>query len=884
MKMGREKMKSTLVRLGLMAALSAFLAGCSGGGGGTPSAGTGGGTGTGSSVAVENEAAKNPAANDPTKNPQAPWNALVALGLSTVTVQSPPVVNFAVLDSSGKHVPGLTLFNAGGANADPACGGNNVKLAIAKFDGSNWQSLISRQRYAADSAGQYAVVEAATDPVPTATIVNPSTALATPSSRVVGILQENAASGYYTYHFATDVTTSLKITDAVDQKNVSPGKLANNEKLAVKDNATIHRIGIQLCFVDPQTKATVKASPYLDFTLDSSGVAHPATDSQGKLTDARKVVDKASCNECHQTLTLSYSDGLHDVGLVDPNFCVVCHNPGSTDYSTNNPIDLKLMVHKFHMGIKKLTKDYQVKDFIARKKDPVTGVVTGVNFPSEQRNCIKCHDGSATAAHPTKDGNDWNLKPSKNACWACHDDYKDKTSKWYGAHQAAIYYGVDRDNPDIASDSACAQCHVDGTAAAPAVRHAIAEWTNGANYQYNIHAVTWNADRTVSVEFSVSNPVDGSAYDIKSSLSQYTTIDGAGTTTKNFKFGRLSMLFGWGSGDYTNAGAVAAGTWGSSCTTAVPAGSPTCDTAGLPRKDSSGAGSLVTRGQPVTVSAFDAAPVAGTGNHFKLTSTVVPATASGTGVVVLQGSVSLQKNDNTSYTVPVKSAVSYFAIGGSGTVVPRRTVVSADKCNVCHGRNINMNNHVPSHGANSTDPEVCVICHNGNSVLNGTTVAGGKVTVQPNSAHFKRLIHMKHKAMGANFPAMPRANGSTKGSYTGYTGVRMCPVCHVNNSYKNDLGVVGSSIALDVDLSKDSSNAAITDTDPSNNPVISPRAAACSACHDDDTAKSHMISIGGAAFGTVTQGEVAAGKVYEACYGCHAPGAVAPVDVKHGQQ
>jgi len=864
-------MKSTFAQWGLMAALIASLAGCSGSGSsGAPSAGTG-------NVEVEKEAAKDPAANDPTKNPQAPWNALTALGVTPVTIQSPPVVNFAALDSIGKHVPGLKLV-AG----DTACGGNNVKLAIAKFNGSNWQSLISRQRYAADSAGQYAVVEAATDPIPTATITNPATALADPASRVVGILQENAASGYYTYYFATDVLNPLKLADAVDQKNVSPGRLANNEKLAVWDNATIHRVGVQLCFVDPQTKATVKVSPYLDFILDSAGVAHPVKDSLGKLTDARKVVDKASCNECHQALTLSYNDGLHDVGLVDPNFCVVCHNPGSTDYSTKNPIDLKLMVHKFHMG-KKLKLDYQVKDFVARKN--VNGVVTGVDFPQEQRNCVKCHDGSATAAHPTKDGNNWNLKPSKNACWACHDDYKDKTSRWYAAHQAVIVYGVDRDNPDIAPDSACAICHVDGTSVAPAVKHAVPEWTKGANYQYNIHAVTWNADRTVSVEFSVSNPVDGSVYDIKDFWSQYTTVDGAGTTTKNFVFGRLAMLFGWGSGDYSNAGAVAASAWGSSCTTVVPTGSPTCNAAtGLPRKDSSSAGYLVTRGQPVAVSAFDAVPVAGTSNHFMLTSTVLPAAASGTGVVALQGSVSLQKDDNSSYAVPVKNAVSYFSIGGSGATVLRRTVVSADKCNVCHGKNINMNNHVPSHGANSTDPEVCVICHNGNNVLNGTTVAGGKVTVQPDSAHFKRLIHMKHKAMGANFPVMPRTNGSSNGSFTGYTGIRNCNVCHVNGSYKNDFGVMGSSTALDVDLGKDSSNATITDTDPSNNPVISPRAAACSACHADDTAKNHMINVGGAVFGTVTQGELGAGKVYEGCYGCHAPGGVAPVDVMHGLQ
>ena len=862
-----EKMKSALVRLGLATALAASFAGCGGSGGGesaAPATGTADG-------AVASIAAQNPAASNTANNPVAAFSLIVDAGLTPVTVSSPPVVNFAVIDSSGKHVSGLKLIGG-----DSACGGNNVKLAIAKFDGSNWQSLISRQRYAADSAGQYAVVEGATDPVPTATIANPATALADPATRVVGILQENAAAGYYTYNFATDVTKPLKITDAVEGRNVSPGKLANNEKLAAKDNATVHRVGIQLCFVDPQTKATVKVNPYLDFTLDSAGTAHPLKDSQGKLVPARQVVDKASCNECHQTLA-----ARHDDGLVDPNFCVVCHNAGSTDYITRNPIDLKLMAHRIHMG-KKLKQDFQVGSFVARKD--TAGVITGVDYPQEQRNCVKCHDGSANAAHQTKDGDNWKAKPSKNACWGCHNDYKVAGSNWQLAHIGAptVYPGqISLTDPDSSQDSVCVNCHNPN---APVLKidavHAIPEWTNGANYQYNIHAVTWNADRTVSVEFSVSNPVNGIVYNVKDPSYQYTTVDSAGTTTtKNFVFGRLAMLFGWGSGDYNNTGAVAATTWGSSCTTAVPTGSPTCNaTTGLPAATAGGA--LVTRGQPVLVSVFDAVPVAGTGNHFRVTSTPLPASASGTGVVALQGRVSLKKDNNSSYAVPVKNVVSYFAIGGSGDAVPRRTVVSADKCNVCHGRNINAHGH----GGSRTDPEVCVICHNGNNVLNGTTVVGGKVTVLPDSAHFKRFIHMRHKAQGANFPVMPRTNGSTKGSYKGYTGVRVCTVCHVNDSYKSDRGVMGSSTVLEVDLSKDSSNATITDTDPSNNPVISPKAAACSSCHDTDVEKNHMENIGGAVFGTVTQGDIAAGKVYEACDGCHAPGSLAPVDVKHGLQ
>ncbi|MDH4215321.1 MAG: OmcA/MtrC family decaheme c-type cytochrome [Gallionella sp.] len=817
-------MKSTLARLGLMVVLAASLAGC-GSSGDEPATGTNP-TGT----------AESPLKN----NPRAAFSIIVDAGLTPVTVNGSPEVKFAVIGSSGKPVPGLKLIGG-----DAACGGNNVKMAIAKFDGANWQSLISRQRYAVDSAGQFAVVEASTDPVPTATIFNPATALADPATRVVGILQEDATTGYYTYYFATDVTTALKLADAVDGKNVSPGKLANNEKLAVKNNATVHRVALQLCFVDPQTAATVRVSPNLDFTLDSSGIAHPIKDAQGKLTDAREVVDKDSCNECHQTLA-----ARHDAALVDPNACVVCHNPGSADYATGNPIDLKLMVHRLHMG-KRLKQDYQLRTLVARKD--TGGVITGIDYPQDQKNCAKCHD-SAKA----KDAANSQLKPSKNACWGCHSDYKYTTSRWYSIHVWTAL-GIDRDNPDAASDSVCSGCHVGAI-------HTIPEWTNSANYQYNIHSVTWNPDRTVSVEFSVNNPAGGFTYNIKDSSYQYTTVDIAGTTTtKNFVFGNLAVLFGWGSSDYTNAGAIAADAWSNSCTTAVPVGSPTCNvTTGLPA--SAVGGTPVTRGQPVLVNAaFGAVPVPGSYNRFKVTSTQVPAAVSGTGTVVLQGSISLQKNANSSYIVPVKNVVSNFAIGGSGTAVPRRTVVSADKCNACHGRNINMNNHVPSHSGNSTELETCVICHNANSVL--TAPPAG---VDP-SLHFKRLIHIKHKAMGQNFPVMPsteRTVATPKGLYIGYTGIKNCNLCHVDNTYNMNLDVMGSSTA-------------ITDTDPSNNLVISPKAAVCSSCHDTVIEKSHIANVGGAAFGTVKQGELGA-KVYEACDGCHAPGSLAPVADKHG--
>jgi OmcA/MtrC family decaheme c-type cytochrome len=852
-------MKLRDVAPALMTLLLGVLAGCGGGDGG------GGG-----GVAVPN-------------------SALPGGTITGITVNSPPVVTFVVNDSTGKPVTGLRLSDpAATLPADAACNNANVTFAIAKFDGANWQSLISRQRYAASAPGQFPVIEGTTDPKPAAGgYINPGTAVADPNTRIVGILEE--VNGVYTYRFATDVSTPLLMANAVNQKNVALGKVANDGHVAVKDGKTLHRVALQLCYVDPVTRATVKANPIMDFTLGGDGRGNPSLDSQGNLTPARRVVDRASCNECHQNFA------QHGGNRVDPQYCVMCHNPGSADFETGNPIDFKLMVHKFHMG-KRLTQDYAVRSAVARKD--TAGVITGVLYPQDQRNCVKCHDGSPAATHRTAQGDNWKGKPSKNACWACHDDYKAAGSRWQTAH--APYASLLRPgvaNPDATPDGVCQSCHNDaggGVAKTIAKAHEMTEGVKGGSYQYNIWGITKNPDNTVSVEYSVSNPQTGVDYDLLDPQYQYTVVNTAGTTTtKTFRFGALNMLFGWNTRDYANDGAIGRA-WGSSCTVA-PTATPTCDaTTGMPKAGSAGP---IARGQPVAINAlFDSSVQRlGSSNRFKLTSTVLPPAASGTLAVAFQGRVSEWKDANSSWAIPVQNVVRYFAM--SGVVQERRQVVSADKCNACHGRNLAFTNvttfqpGLGGHGGSRTDPEVCVICHNGNNPLKGTVVAGGAVTQYAESADFKRMIHRMHAEQGGNYPVWPRSQVSTDMGSLMYAGLGNCEACHVNGSYKQDQSVLGTSVTFAVDTSANSTNAPVTDTNALDNLVISPKASVCSSCHDSNGAKAHMYSVGGAVlssgtaggalFGSVTQAGLAAGQVFEQCDGCHLPGAMKPVDTEH---
>ncbi len=69
--------------------------------------------------------------------------------------------------------------------------------------------------------------------------------------------------------------------------------------------------------------------------------------------------------------------------------------------------------------------------------------------------------------------------------------------------------------------------------------------------------------------------------------------------------------------------------------------------------------------------------------------------------------------------------------------------------------------------------------------------------------------------------------------------------------------------------------------DPLKLPVISPKAASCTACHDTLGVVNHVTTVGGGTFGGKTQGQFLNNETFEACDGCHAPGGFVGVDTVH---
>ena len=213
-----------------------------------------------------------------------------AAGVPAVTINSPPKVNFAVF-SDGKVKTDLAL--------------SNVSFAIAKLvpgtngDPDQWVNYIYRTEINGQRRRQYGPGRQAGARIGQASHHRHQADRYRHCSLTQLVLNPD---GYYTYTFSTDIKDPAKTNGVVFEPNRT------------------HRVAIQLSYTNAAGE-TVRVNPYFDFTVDADGNSVPVTDP----AKTRKMADVASCNGCHEKLA------LHGGGRVDTQFCVMCHNPGTTD-------------------------------------------------------------------------------------------------------------------------------------------------------------------------------------------------------------------------------------------------------------------------------------------------------------------------------------------------------------------------------------------------------------------------------------------------------------------------------------------------------------------------------------------------------------------------
>jgi len=195
----------------------------------------------------------------------------------------------------------------------------------------------------------------------------------------------NHGDGSYTYVFATNLSAVTTPVAVSYQRNL------------------LHRVSIMM---GGHSGATSTA--YKDFVPDGSTV-----------TASRNVVQTAACQACHGS---EFAGHGGDRLLVEN--CATCHVPGNEDAQGGNTVDLKVMIHKIHMGGESptiagpdgnpwLTADNGEWAIWGYQNTKHTWEKVG--FPALPDNCTKCHDGASDAAN-------YKNVPSRDACGSCHDD------------------------------------------------------------------------------------------------------------------------------------------------------------------------------------------------------------------------------------------------------------------------------------------------------------------------------------------------------------------------------------------------------------------------------------------------------------------------------
>lgn len=770
------------------------------------------------------------AANDTATNSSASFTVLQDAGLPAVTVNSPPVVNFAVF-SDGKVKTDL-LFT-------------DVRFAIAKLvpgtngDPDQWVSYITRTESTSTAPNN---VGSGTGGAPVLATAVQATTDTSAANRLV-----YNPDGYYTYTFSKDITTG------VAPYNYQP--------------SLTHRVAIQLSYKNAAGE-TVLVNPYFDFTL-VNGKSVAVTDP----SKTRKMTDVSSCNGCHEKLA------LHGGGRVDTQYCVMCHNPNTKDANSGELLTLSTMVHKIHSG--KLRKSKGENDFTIWGYGSSKHNYAEVGFPQDLRNCTVCHTG----ANPkTPQGDNWKTKPSKEACLTCHASKVG--SKWEVYHKplasaaatAGFIVGSGSNATDL-TNQLCVGCHTgDSSAVTPERVHWNQNEENAAKYKMNIESTTFDATaRKVTVKYFLSDPTNGNAaYNlVTSECSGTTTIVCANTT----KFGNLRFYLA-----YQNM---------------------------VGQSDAVTEFSAFNNGGS-TANAYAYKGTNDGSNHYTvdipLPADSAIAVAKGTARVVSIGQVKEAKLEVKAVgprpeVVPkvlvntlVQNTSKELAL--TGALLPRRAIVSNEKCNVCHGSlGATSGSNTLSeafHGGARNTVEACVVCHDVNRA-SSTIMTNGLAFNE--SYQFKRMIHGIHGNSKRTYPfthgntvvggfnkdgtsliaggAPLAANVENYAAEVAWPGVGInCNACHVNNSYKQDLGPLGAVIKKDAGV-----------TNPNDWKVISPKAASCTACHDSSKAIGHVTTFSDppASFGDKTQAQIA-GLPREGCDDCHASGKFKGVDIVHGQK
>ncbi|MDA8752693.1 OmcA/MtrC family decaheme c-type cytochrome, partial [Halieaceae bacterium] len=436
----------------------------------------------------------------------------------------------------------------------------------------------------------------------------------------------NNGDGTYRYRFLASVNDLPQ--DSLDQAAIE------GLDLSFEPDRT-HRVAIQF------DGSNATANPFYDW-VPASG----ATDGIFRM----QIAATPNCNTCHDKL------GLHGGNRTEVEYCVTCHNPGSTDANSGNTVDMKVMIHKIHRGSSlpsvQAGGEYVIYGFRDTKHD-----YSNIHYPQDIRRCENCHAGTSTGAGRddlvlTDQGDNWAQYPTRASCGSCHDDLN------FERHAGG--------QPD---DSRCASCHgPEGRVGSIEDSHRIAFEEAREAFKAEVLAIANSAPgEQPMVTFKVSNPLTGEDYDLAN--------DPVWTNSNS----SLNVKVSWDTGDYNNTGNQA------------------------------------ENASSVSTSALSNAMPNGDGTYTVTMPVAIPdgsldpgIPASGSGIATIEGHPGVDYDeDGEPDQVPVGDAHRFFSIDeADGRPVARREAVAIENCLGCHGSLV-------LHGNNRADNiDSCVTCHN----------------------------------------------------------------------------------------------------------------------------------------------------------------------------
>lgn len=625
----------------------------------------------------------------------------------------------------------------------------------------------------------------------------------------------------------------------------------------------------------------------------------------GGTPRSRETVLDANCDRCHGSL-LAHGGRRNGVRL-----CLTCHTwqnadpdtvdpaamGGATPATDPNPLDLGRLVHRVHRGANlptlyqaSSTADapplqagnalplpffpgrnapllgtrYSIVGFMSEEavfgkvisrsdnEQPPRTVTAGIVFPRDLRDCAACHEGAPEASEIV-------AAISRRTCHGCHPDV------WFEPSSISDAVHFAHPGGSFADDTECGGCHVATTPSQPKLYAPIAE----------AHVPPVRSPRyskpTVEI-VSVRDLVPGGAPTVVFKLADRAgilsppnaptpandTVTPTSPVARKLERLRISLV-GPTAPDYASEASLPI--------SSADAGNP----------------------NPLALVANPA-----TGELTYTFVSTIPASATGTWAVAVEarrraatthydpaldeffwpytGETVTESPDNPVAYVDVSTGV--FP---GPTAVPRRVVVSQEKCERCHYR-------FELHGAQRHQVEYCVLCHSPGRTdwAQRPKGASGNVNlsatydgIEERSVHFKVMIHRIHTggregnaALDVVRPFAIYGYGATPIFFDmgGFPNdLRNCTLCHEGKSYQADQ--VPSDAPPTVANETATLRHQATSAHASGEPAVPALQAACMGCHATAWARTH------------SERYTASG--VEQCAQCHVRGAFG-VEEAHG--